>query len=83
MPVNKKQLLRLIRFVAELRKNNYPNAASFTRKLREMDLDQNLNMSCSERTVMRDLDTLRKDFDAPISSRRKTTATFSPTPTGN
>ena len=67
MPVNKKQLLRLIKFVAELRKNAYPNAATFTRKLREMDLNENLNISCSERTIMRDLETLRNDFDAPIS----------------
>ncbi len=67
MPVNKKQLLRLIRFVAELRRNSYPNAASFTRKLRELDLDENLNLACSERTVMRDLETLRNDFHAPIS----------------
>ena len=67
MPLNKKQLLRLIKFVAEMRKNNYPNAASFVRKLREMDLDENLNISCSERTIMRDLDTLRRDFNAPIS----------------
>ena len=67
MPINKKQLLRMIRFVAELRKNSYPNAASFTRKLRELDLAENLNISCSERTVMRDLETLRNDFHAPIS----------------
>ena len=67
MPVNKKQLLRLIRFVAELRKNSYPNAASFTHKLRNLDLDENLDLACSVRTVMRDLDTLRKDFGAPIS----------------
>ena len=67
MPLNKKQLLRMIRFVAEMRKNNYPNASTFTRKLRAMELDENLNISCSERTIMRDLDTLRKDFDAPIA----------------
>ncbi|MBR4666722.1 MAG: WYL domain-containing protein [Lentisphaeria bacterium] len=67
MPVNKKQLLRMIRFVAEMRKNAYPNASTFARKLREMDLNENLNISCSERTIMRDLDALRKDFDAPIS----------------
>ena len=67
MPLNKKQLLRMIRFVAEMRKNAYPNASTFTRKLREMELDENLNISCSERTIMRDLDTLRKDFDAPIA----------------
>ena len=76
MPINKKQLLRLIRFVAELRKNNYPNAASFVRKLREMELDENLNISCSERTVMRDLDTLRKDFDAPISFSQENNGYF-------
>ena len=76
MPVNKKQLLRLIRFVAELRKNNYPNAASFTRKLRDMDLDENLNIACSERTIMRDLDTLRKDFDAPISFSQENNGYF-------
>ena len=67
MPVNKKQMLRLIRFVAELRRNAYPNAATFTRKLRDLDVNENLNISCSERTVMRDLDTLRKDFRAPIA----------------
>ena len=67
MPINKKQLLRMIKFVAEMRKNNYPNAATFKRKLREMELDENLNISCSERTIMRDLDTLRKDFGAPIA----------------
>ena len=67
MPLSKKQLLRFIKFVAELRKNAYPNASTFTRKLRELDLNENLNIACSERTVMRDLDTLRKDFDAPIA----------------
>lgn len=67
MPVNKKQLLRMIRFVAELRRNAYPNATTFTRKLRELDLDENLNLGCSERTVMRDLETLRGDFHAPIA----------------
>ena len=67
MPLNKKQLMRLIRFVAELRKNAYPNAATFTRKLREMELNENLNVACSERTIMRDLETLRNEFGAPIS----------------
>ena len=66
MPINKKQLMRLIKFVAEMRKNAYPNASTFARKLKEMDLNENLNISCSERTIMRDLDTLRKDFNAPI-----------------
>lgn len=67
MPVNKKQLMRLIKFVAEMRKNAYPNAATFCRMLQELDLNENLNISCSVRTIMRDLDVLRRDFNAPIS----------------
>ncbi len=67
MPVNKKQLIRLIKFVAEMRRNAYPNATTFKHKLQEMDMNENLNISCSERTIMRDLETLRRDFNAPIS----------------
>jgi len=66
MPVNKKQILRMIKFVAELRKNSYPNTYSFVRKLREADDNENLNISCSERTIARDLEVLRQDFKAPI-----------------
>ena len=29
MPVNKKQIMRMVKFVAELRRNTYPNATSF------------------------------------------------------
>lgn len=66
MPINKKQVIRMIKFVAELRKNSYPNAASFVRKLREADLQANMNISCSERTIARDLEVLRNEFNAPI-----------------
>ena len=76
MPINKKQLIRFIKFVAEMRKNAYPNATTFSRKLQELDLNENLNISCSERTVMRDLDTLRRDFNAPISFSQENNGYF-------
>lgn len=66
MPVNKKQLLRMLKFVAELRKNSYPNSKSFSEKLRIADLEENLNISCSERTVLRDIDVLKQEFKAPL-----------------
>ena len=66
MPVNKKQIMRMVKFVAELRRNTYPNATSFTKKLRNAELMENLNIACSERTVMRDLEVLKRDFHAPI-----------------
>ena len=66
MPSNKKQIMRMIRFVAELKKNSYPNASSFAKKLRMTDIDENLNISCNTRTIQRDIESLKKDFNAPI-----------------
>lgn len=66
MPANKKQILRMIKLVAMLKRNSYPNATSFVKILREADLMENLNIACTERTFMRDIATLKLDFKAPI-----------------
>ena len=63
---NGKQIIRLIRFVSELKNNSYPNASSFAAKLREVDIDENLNISCNSRTIQRDIKMLRDTFGAPI-----------------
>ena len=67
MPTNKKQLLRMVKMVADLRKNSYPNANTWVKKFEALDRDENLNVACGRRTVMRDIDYLRKDFNAPIA----------------
>ena len=46
MPENKKQLMRLIKLVAELKENRYPNRHSFAEKRRKSDIDGNMNVSC-------------------------------------
>lgn len=66
MPVNKKQLLRMVKFISELKQNRYPNSITFAEKLKQMDLQENLNVSCSARTVQRDIDVLKNEFDAPL-----------------
>lgn len=66
MPVNKKQLQRLVKFVAMLKENRYPNCASFVAELRKEDLYGNRNILCTEKTIQRDINTLKKDFNAPI-----------------
>ena len=66
MPINKKQLKRLIRFVAMLKENRYPNCSSFSKELRKDDLNNNVNISCTTKTIQRDIKTLREEFDAPI-----------------
>ena len=66
MPINKKQLMRMLKIVSDLRKNSYPNVNTLVKKFEALDRDENLNIACGKRTVMRDIDYLRKDFNAPI-----------------
>lgn len=66
MPLSKKQLQRLIRLVAQLKENRYPNCSTFAAAMRKVDLDENLNISCTAKTIFRDIQTLKNDFDAPI-----------------
>ena len=66
MPISKKQLQRLIRLVSQLKENRYPNCSTFAATMRKADLDENLNVACTSKTIFRDIQTLKNDFDAPI-----------------
>jgi predicted DNA-binding transcriptional regulator YafY len=66
MPTNKKQLKRMIKFVAMLKENRYPNCSSFADDLMKEDLYNNINISCTPKTVQRDIRTLKEEFNAPI-----------------
>lgn len=66
MPIGKKQLQRLIRLVAQLKENRYPNCASFAADMRKADIEENLNLSCTTKTIFRDIQLLKDDFSAPI-----------------
>ena len=66
MPSNKKQLQRLVKFVAMLKENRYPNCQSFVKELRKDDLYKNKNVICTTKTIQRDILTLKNEFDAPI-----------------
>ena len=67
MAVGRKQLVRLIRLVAQLKENRYPNCSSFAAELRQLDLEENLNVACTAKTVARDIAVLKRDFEAPIA----------------
>jgi len=66
MPISKKQLIRFVRLVASLKENRFPNCSSFAAELREADIDENLNVACSPKTIARDIQILKDDFGAPI-----------------
>lgn len=66
MSIQSRQAVRLIKFIAELKKNNYPNASSFAKLLHQADIEENIACACSVRTVMRDIETLQTEYHAPI-----------------
>ena len=66
MPISKKQMRRLIMLASELKQNKYPNTKSFAEKLWNMDIDENENISCTSKTIQRDLKVLKEEYGAPI-----------------
>ena len=66
MPIVKKQMLRIIRLVDLLRKNCYPNCSTIAGLMWKLDIEENLNVACSAKTIYRDIQTLKNDFNAPI-----------------
>ena len=66
MPISKKQLQRLIRLVGQLKENRYPNCSTFASAMRKADLEENLNVACTPKTIFRDIQMLKNDFEAPI-----------------
>lgn len=70
MPVSKKQVIRLTKLVAAMKEKRYPNAVSFAQLLNSEDLNNNLNISCTSKTIQRDIKVLKDDFKAPIGFDR-------------
>ena len=55
-----------MRLVASLKENRYPNCSSFAAELRAADVNENINIACTPKTVARDIQVLKNDFGAPI-----------------
>ncbi|MDD3127235.1 MAG: WYL domain-containing protein [Candidatus Izemoplasmatales bacterium] len=66
MPVQKNQMLRLTHFVGMLKENRYPNCFSFARELRRWEDTKKLKISCSIKTIQRDIKVLKDEFNCPM-----------------
>ena len=60
------QVLRQLKFVAEMKKGNYPNTQSMARLFGEYEGEDGEPMGCSPRTVLRDIQHLQLEYGAPI-----------------
>ena len=66
MDKKSEQLLLKLKFIAEARKNNYPNAENFSRKLSQYEGEDGEPFGCSARTVARDIRDLIEIHKAPL-----------------
>ncbi len=66
MSIGKKQLQRLLKISAQLKENRYPNCNTLVEDFLKLDLENNMNIACSVKTIRRDIKTLQDDFDCPV-----------------
>jgi predicted DNA-binding transcriptional regulator YafY len=77
MPVNKKQIERMIKLTALMKQGKYPNAQSFCRDLKRTDKINDLSdtpyekLACEPKTIHRDIKTLKERYKAPIKFNAK------------
>jgi predicted DNA-binding transcriptional regulator YafY len=64
MPITKQPLIRLARFVAMMRENRYPNYPKLLNEMKKMDVAGTFKLS--QKTLQRDVDYLREEYNAPI-----------------
>ena len=70
MPIQKAQLHRLIRIAALLKENRYPNSMSLVEEFRRVALEENLEIDCGKKTILRDMKTLEQEFGCPLGFDR-------------
>ena len=70
MPVQKAQMHRLIRIAAMLKENRYPNVDELVNTFRRIAVEEELNIDCGRKTVLRDMKALKEEFGCPLGFDR-------------
>lgn len=70
MPIQKSQLHRLIRIVAILKENRYPNSETLVKEFRRIATEEEIEIDCSKKTVLRDMKVLEEEFNCPLAFDR-------------
>jgi predicted DNA-binding transcriptional regulator YafY len=70
MPVCKSQVRRLMRIAALLKENRYPNAVTLMEEFRRIELVEKIPIECCKKTILRDLQVLKKEYNCPLAFDR-------------
>ena len=70
MPVQKSQLHRLMRIAALLKENRYPNSETLVKEFRRIAVEEELEIECGKKTILRDMKVLESEFGCPLAFDR-------------
>ena len=70
MPMHKSQLHRLMRIAALLKENRYPNSETLVREFRRIAVEEELEIDCGKKTILRDMKVLEYEFGCPLAFDR-------------
>ena len=70
MPMQKSRLHRLMHIAALLKENRYPNSETLVKEFRRIALEENLEISCGKKTILRDMKVLENEFNCPLAFDR-------------
>ena len=70
MPMQKARLHRLMRIVAQLKENRYPNSDTLVKEFRRIAVEEDLEIDCGKKTILRDMKVLENEFGCPLAFDR-------------
>ena len=71
MPLQKSRLHRLMRIAALLKENRYPNSETLVREFRRIAVEEELEIDCGKKTILRDMKVLEQEFGCPLAFDRE------------
>ena len=70
MPLQKSQMHRLMRIAALLKENRYPNSQTLIKEFRRIAVEENIEIDCGKKTILRDMKVLENEFGCPLGFDR-------------
>ena len=70
MPLHKSQMHRLMRIAALLKENRYPNSETLVAEFRRIAVEEELEIECGRKTILRDMKVLEQEFGCPLGFDR-------------
>ncbi len=61
---------RLMRIAALLKENRYPNSETLVKEFRRIAIEENLDIECGKKTILRDMKVLENEFGCPLAFDR-------------